>query len=203
MAVSRRGRGFFEKSVRPVVAFLSAAGLTPNMLTVMGLVFTTMSLVFYSWARFDRLNLIYAALMVALGGLLDGLDGPLARLTGKQSSVGAFIDSFTDRVSDILISAGFLLTGFVDAYVAFAMLSTSMLVSYARARGEALNVSLKEVGWGERAVRVLAVLVGTVAAYFVDYGLTAAALFVAAVTSVTVVQRVRATLTVLHGRERG
>jgi archaetidylinositol phosphate synthase len=203
MAVSRRGRGFFEKGVKPLVSLLSAVGITPNMLTVMGLVLTALSLVFYSWSRVDRLNLVYAALLIALGGLLDGLDGPLARLTGRQSNVGAFLDSFTDRVSDILLTVGFLLTGLVDVYLAVAMLSTSMLVSYARARGEALNVSLKEVGLGERAVRILAAIVGTLAASLLDFGLTAAAMFIVVVASITVVQRVWTTLTVLHGRERG
>jgi phosphatidylglycerophosphate synthase len=203
MAVSRRGRGFFEKGVKPLVSLLSAVGITPNMLTVMGLVLTALSLVFYSWSRVDRLNLVYAALLIALGGLLDGLDGPLARLTGRQSNVGAFLDSFTDRVSDILLTVGFLLTGLVDVYLAVAMLSTSMLVSYARARGEALNVSLKEVGLGERAVRILAAIVGTLAASLLDVGLTAAAMFIVVVASITVVQRVWTTLTVLHGRERG
>jgi archaetidylinositol phosphate synthase len=173
------------------------------MLTVMGLVLTALSLFFYSWSRIDRLNLVYAALLIALGGLLDGLDGPLARLTGRQSSVGAFLDSFTDRVSDILLTVGFLLTGLVDVYLAVAMLSTSMLVSYARARGEALNVSLKEVGLGERAVRILAAIVGTLAASLLDVGLTAAAMFIVVVASITVVQRVWTTLTVLHERERG
>jgi archaetidylinositol phosphate synthase len=203
MAVSRRGRAFFEKGVKPLVSLLSAVGITPNMLTVMGLVLTALSLVFYSWSRVDRLNLVYAALLIALGGLLDGLDGPLARLTGRQSNVGAFLDSFTDRVSDILLTVGFLLTGLVDVYLAVAMLSTSMLVSYARARGEALNVSLKEVGLGERAVRILAAIVGTLAASLLDVGLTAAAMFIVVVASITVVQRVWTTLTVLHGRERG
>jgi archaetidylinositol phosphate synthase len=203
MAVSRRGRGFFEKGVKPLVSLLSAVGITPNMLTVMGLVLTALSLVFYSWSRVDRLNLVYAALLIALGGLLDGLDGPLARLTGRQSNVGAFLDSFTDRVSDILLTVGFLLTGLVDVYLAVAMLSTSMLVSYARARGEALNVSLKEVGLGERAVRILAAIVGTLVASLLDVGLTAAAMFIVVVASITVVQRVWTTLTVLHGRERG
>jgi archaetidylinositol phosphate synthase len=203
MAVSRRGRGFFEKGVKPLVSLLSAVGITPNMLTVMGLVLTALSLVFYSWSRVDRLNLVYAALLIALGGLLDGLDGPLARLTGRQSNVGAFLDSFTDRVSDILLTVGFLLTGLVDVYLAVAMLSTSMLVSYARARGEALNVSLKEVGLGERAIRILAAIVGTLAASLLDIGLTAAAMFIVVVASITVVQRVWTTLTVLYGRERG
>jgi phosphatidylglycerophosphate synthase len=67
MAVSRRGRGFFEKGVKPLVSLLSAVGITPNMLTVMGLVLTALSLVFYSWSRVDRLNLVYAALLIALG----------------------------------------------------------------------------------------------------------------------------------------
>ncbi len=199
----QEGSGIFEKGVKPLVSLLSAVGITPNMLTVMGLVLTALSLVFYSWSRVDRLNLVYAALLIALGGLLDGLDGPLARLTGRQSNVGAFLDSFTDRVSDILLTVGFLLTGLVDVYLAVAMLSTSMLVSYARARGEALNVSLKEVGLGERAVRILAAIVGTLAASLLDVGLTAAAMFIVVVASITVVQRVWTTLTVLHGRERG
>ncbi len=137
--------------------------------------------------------------MLAVSSFLDGLDGSLARLLGSQSRFGAFLDSFTDRVSDALIVFGFLLSGVVDAVLALGMLASSMLVSYARARAEALGVSLKEVGVGERAVRLLAAIVATFTAYINPLTIFAAAVFITAVSLITVVQRFFAAAAALRG----
>lgn len=200
VVVSRRGRSFFEKVVTPVVSVFARAGFTPNMLTFLGLVATAASLFFYMLAKANSIYFLFAALLLAVGSLLDGLDGPLARHTGRQSNAGAFLDSFIDRVSDTLIVVGFMLTGFVDGFLAVAMLASSMLVSYARARGESLNVSLREVGFGERAVRLLAAIAGTLLAIMHPLALQASAIFIIVVSTVTAVQRVWATMSILSGR---
>lgn len=135
---------------------------------------------------------------MAAGSFLDGLDGSLARLLGSQSNFGAFLDSFTDRISDSLIVLGFLLSGAVDAVLALGMLASSMLVSYARARAEGLGVSLKEVGVGERAVRLLAAIAATFTAYINPLTLFAAAIFITVVSMITVVQRFIATAAALR-----
>ncbi len=197
MVVSSRWRGFFERAATPVAKALAYAGFSPNMLTVGGLVFTASALPFFMLTKLDKIYFLAASFFLMLGGLLDGLDGLLARHIGKQSSTGAFVDSFADRVSDSLIVVGFMLTGLVDGFLGVGMLTTSMLVSYARARAEALNVSLKDVGFGERAVRLLILIVGTLAAYFVPSSLFYAAVIVTALAVVTVIQRVWTTLSIL------
>ncbi|MEM0481488.1 MAG: CDP-alcohol phosphatidyltransferase family protein [Nitrososphaerota archaeon] len=82
------------------------------MLTVLGLGATAAALLFYMHAKADDLYFVVAALLLAVGSLLDGLDGFLARHTGRQSNPCAFLDSFTDRVSDILVVVRFMLTSF-------------------------------------------------------------------------------------------
>ncbi|MCS7136767.1 MAG: CDP-alcohol phosphatidyltransferase family protein [Candidatus Caldarchaeum sp.] len=197
MAVSKRGRKFFEKVVTPVVGSLVRANVSPNVLTVSGLLVTGVSLPFFSWGRADGVFFLLAGLLLALGSLLDGLDGLAARMMGKQTRFGAFLDSFTDRISDSFIVVGFVLSGVVDAVLAVAMLTAMMLVSYARARAESLAVDLKEVGLGERAVRLVAAVLGTFLAYVDASAILAAAFFITVVSAVTVVQRFAAVASAL------
>ncbi|MEM4334833.1 MAG: CDP-alcohol phosphatidyltransferase family protein [Candidatus Caldarchaeum sp.] len=199
MAVSRRGRTFFENAALPVVKLFAKAGISPNFLTAAGVGLTFLSLFFYGLARVERVYFLAAGFVLSLGALLDGLDGSLARLTGSQSRMGAFVDSVSDRVSDSLIVVGFMITGYVDGLLAVVMLASSMLVSYVRARGESLSVSLKEVGIGERAVRVVAAILGTFLAYLNPLMLYVSAVFISVVSFITVVQRVWATAVALRG----
>ncbi|MEM1943528.1 MAG: CDP-alcohol phosphatidyltransferase family protein [Candidatus Caldarchaeum sp.] len=198
MAVSRRGRALFENAALPVVKLFAKAGISPNVLTAAGVGLTSLSLAFYGLARVERVYFLAAGFVLSLGALLDGLDGSLARLTGSQSRMGAFVDSVSDRVSDSLIVVGFMVTGYVDGLLAVVMLASSMLVSYVRARGESLSVSLKEVGIGERAVRVVAAILGTFLAYLNPLMLYVSAVFISVVSFITVVQRVWATAVALR-----
>ncbi|MEM1948382.1 MAG: CDP-alcohol phosphatidyltransferase family protein [Candidatus Caldarchaeum sp.] len=200
MALGRRGRGFFEKAAAPVVNGLAKTGISPNSLTVLGLLLTGTSLPCYWLARETPVSFVLAALALALGGLLDGLDGLVARTLGKQTAFGAFLDSFTDRISDSLVAAGFMLSGAVDPYLALTMLTAMMLVSYARARAESLNVELKNVGIGERAVRIIAAILGTLLAFISSSILFYTGLFITAVSTVTVAQRFIAVSSALSGK---
>ncbi|MCX8201892.1 MAG: CDP-alcohol phosphatidyltransferase family protein [Candidatus Caldarchaeum sp.] len=200
MAVSRRGRSVFEKVAAPVVKALAGAGFTPNVLTVLGLFLTAVSVPFFGWGRSDGVFFLPAGLALALGSFFDGLDGLVARITGRQTRFGAFFDSFTDRVSDSFIVLGFALSGAVDEVLAVAMLASMMLVSYARARAESLGVDLKEVGLGERAVRLVAAVLGTFFAYVNVWAIFAAAVFITLVSAVTVVQRFAAVAAALSER---
>lgn len=200
VVVSSRGRSFFEKVVTPLVKGFARLGVSPNMLTFVGLLFTVAAVPFYGLAKAEPVYFLAAALFLALGSFFDGLDGPLARYTGKQSSFGAFLDSFIDRISDSLIVLGFLWTGLVDGFLAVVMLASMMLVSYARARAESLNVSLKDIGLGERAVRLVIAFFGTLLAYVTPVAIYAAALIITMVSLVTVVQRVLATASALVGK---
>ncbi|MEM4574457.1 MAG: CDP-alcohol phosphatidyltransferase family protein [Candidatus Caldarchaeum sp.] len=200
MALGRRGRGFFEKAAAPVVNGLAKTGISPNSLTVLGLLLTGTSLPCYWLARETPVYFVLAALALALGGFLDGLDGLVARTLGKQTAFGAFLDSFTDRISDSLVAAGFMLSGAVDPYLALTMLTAMMLVSYARARAESLNVELKNVGIGERAVRIIAAILGTLLAFISPSILFYTGVFITAVSIVTVAQRFIAVSSALSGK---
>lgn len=175
-----RVEGFLSKLA---VAF-SKAHISPNTLTFLSVL---VALAGYASAYYFRRGVLLAALMLA-SGFLDALDGALARLTGKASKQGAFLDSFADRVCETIFAFGLLELGFNPAVV-LAYLALSMMVSYARARGEGLGVSTAGVGLMERAERLIALAVASTAA---DYSLEVSQYIIVAtvvLTAVTVVER--------------
>ena len=98
---------------------------------------------------------VLAGLLLLASGLVDMIDGSVARLTGTVSAKGAFLDSTVDRLSEIAVFLGLLVGQGVSPLWVFLALSFSMMVSYSRARGEALGVRMAGVGVGERAERIL------------------------------------------------
>jgi CDP-diacylglycerol--glycerol-3-phosphate 3-phosphatidyltransferase len=136
---------------KPVSRVLNALHWSPNAVTYLGVVLTSVAAVF---AGYGHVGL--AGNMLVWGNICDVLDGELARAQGSTRKSGAFLDSNLDRVSEIVLFAG-LGVGFPDRagmYWAFAAAAASMLVSYARARGEGLGVSCPSGGL-ERPHRML------------------------------------------------
>src|SRR5205814_4770706 len=148
---------------------LTRTRITPNALTTAGV---SLCLAASVVVLFENRNtwLFYwaGALLFVVCSILDILDGALARAGGKTTPFGAFIDSTTDRVSE-----GFMLTAIAyifarhgrDVFVAVAMAAVagSFLVSYTRARAEALGLR-GDVGIGSRAERVVVITAGLVLA---------------------------------------
>ena len=175
-----RVEGFFNA----LAVYFSKVGLTPNALTALSLAVASLGPI---------LVLVYKSglalsLVIVSSGLVDAVDGALARLQGKVSKRGAFLDSFMDRVCEAVFAFSLLGLGF-NAYLVVVFLALSYLVSYARARCEGLGVELVGVGLMERAERLLFL---AVTALMVDVSSTVASyLFIAltALTGVTVVQR--------------
>lgn len=97
-------------------------------------------------------------LALAGSGFFDIVDGAVARATGKTSQTGAFLDSTLDRVSEVLVFLGVLVGDYTSAPVVLLALSLSLLVSYARAKGDALGVSLAGIGIGERSERLVVLI---------------------------------------------
>jgi len=168
----------------------SAAGLLvrarvwPLALTVLGLLLALVS----GWL-FYKGRFAWAALVLGFSGLCDLFDGAVARLSGRVTPFGAFLDSTVDRLSDAAILGGILLyysARQADTYVVLAYLALvgSFLVSYTRARAECL-VDHCRVGVFQRPARTLVLVFAGFA------GLLPAALWVlAAATGLTVAQRV-------------
>ncbi len=157
--ISREVKPLFEKSISPVVVFLSERGVHPNLITLGGFLLILCG----SVALYYKL-LIPAFLLLGAGAVLDAVDGAVARRSGLSSEFGAFLDSTVDRFSDSLpfLSLGFMYAGEGEPYgtlLSFLALIGSFGVSYTRARAEALGV----YGIGgvfERAERWVTLLVG-------------------------------------------
>jgi archaetidylinositol phosphate synthase len=188
--VSSRLKKKFEEIVGRGVGPLAAIGLTPNALTVMGLMVSTGSAWAYLNWRTDRIYLVIAAALILLSGLLDAFDGILARRTGKVTRFGGFFDSVADRYSDAVVLGAIVVSGLCDPLWGMAALIGSLMVSYARARSEAAGVEMIAVGFAERAERMILLVAVSLGAYYrlevLGYGIIVLAL----IANLTVLQRV-------------
>lgn len=126
-----------------IALFLDGLGVTPNMLTLAGFGGHVLGAILVGLGRLSAAGFVLLFLAP-----LDSLDGSLARLRGEPSKFGAFLDSVVDRYSEMLLFAGFLvyfLRRFDQdmALWVFAAAAGSLLVSYTRARGEALGFEVR------------------------------------------------------------
>jgi CDP-diacylglycerol--glycerol-3-phosphate 3-phosphatidyltransferase len=177
-----------------IVHGLALTRISPNALTFIGLVINIVAAFFFGHANAanaDRMFL-YAGLVIFGAGLFDMVDGRVARRTGQVTVFGSFFDSVIDRYSDVVLFFGVLVYyGRINRFrymvlTAFVMV-TSLMVSYTRARAEALIGKCK-VGFLERPERIVLVIIGAV---FNHWGAMAPVLWVLAVLStITVAHRI-------------
>ncbi len=168
--------------------------LTPNAISLTGLALNLLAAVLV-WERLFFLG----GIAFIVGSIMDTLDGRYSRMSGKGTPFGAFLDSTLDRVEEGIVltavAADFARHGeqVAVAAVVVAVLA-SLMVSYTRARAEALGVECK-VGIASRPVRVVILSIGLVLARGASLGnfeLLAPAVYVLAVLSLlTVAQRIR------------
>jgi CDP-diacylglycerol--glycerol-3-phosphate 3-phosphatidyltransferase len=174
----------FKGLLDPVGAFLNRLGIAPNTLTLAGLAGNLVGAVFLARGDF----LIGGLVLLAMGPL-DALDGTMARLRGEPTAFGGFIDSVTDRYSELLIFGGLLLYyalagEVVLSMISFAAASGSVLVSYARARAQSLGYEAKG-GLLTRAERFI-VLIPSLILGYPNVGIWLVAIF----SNITAVQRI-------------
>jgi CDP-diacylglycerol---glycerol-3-phosphate 3-phosphatidyltransferase len=174
-----------------IVHGLALTRISPNALTFFGLVINIAAAVLFGYATGDnqRQMFLYAGLVIIGAGIFDMVDGRVARATGQVTPFGAFFDSVIDRYSDLALFFGLLVyyaranRFFYLVLVAFVMTS-SVMVSYTRARAESLIGSCK-VGFMERPERIVLVIIGAL------FNRMAAVLWVIAVLStITVIHRI-------------
>jgi CDP-diacylglycerol--glycerol-3-phosphate 3-phosphatidyltransferase len=169
-----------------IVDGLALTRISPNVLTFLGLLINTVAAILFGLANehnYVRMFL-YAGLVIIGAGIFDMVDGRVARQTDQVTVFGAFFDSVIDRYSDVVLFFGLLF--FYVVLAAFVMV-TSLMVSYTRARAEALIGSCK-VGFMERPERVVLIILG---ALFNRWGVMAPVLWVLAVLStITVIHRI-------------
>jgi CDP-diacylglycerol---glycerol-3-phosphate 3-phosphatidyltransferase len=188
-AYTASARGLASRSM----SGLARTRVTPNMLTGAGVTLCALGavLVYFEY-RNEVLFFWVGAAVFVVGSVLDILDGALARAGGKQTPFGAFIDSTTDRASEAFMLGAIALSFTRDSdelgvALTAAAIAGSFLVSYTRARAEALSLR-GDVGIGSRAERVVAITAGLVLAPW--GGLPWAIGVLAATAWFTVLQRI-------------
>jgi phosphatidylglycerophosphate synthase len=160
------------KVINPLVRLLIRLGLTPNMVTTIGLVLNIgVAIIFISGAeegrRGDLRYVGWAGGLILFAGLFDMLDGQVARLGNMSSPFGALYDSVLDRYSELILFLGicyYLVSHhyFMSSLFAFIGLIGSMMVSYTRARAEGLGIEIKD-GLMQRPERVIIIGVSALA----------------------------------------
>jgi len=169
-ALEKMGRGF------------AATGLSPNFWTSVGLGFALLSAVVYGLGI--EFGLIIGGVLLLVSGFFDMVDGQVARVTGKTSKKGSYLDSMFDKIAEVAIFLGILVGGYAEPYLVFLAITLSLLVSYARAKSDIINVKLQGIGIGERAERLLVIaIIGIIG--FMDY----AVIIVVIIAGITLIQR--------------
>jgi CDP-diacylglycerol---glycerol-3-phosphate 3-phosphatidyltransferase len=183
--------------LQAIVDGLSLTRISPNALTFIGLLINTTAAVLFGFANehnYVRMFL-YAGIVIIGAGIFDMVDGRVARQTHQVTVFGAFFDSVIDRYSDVVLFFGLLVfyargNRLFYVFMAAFVMITSLMVSYTRARAEALIGKCK-VGFMERPERVVLIILG---ALFERWGVMAPVLWVLAVIStITVIHRIRYT----------
>jgi CDP-diacylglycerol--glycerol-3-phosphate 3-phosphatidyltransferase len=136
-------RKIFKGILDPVGAFLNSTGLTPNAVTLLGLVGTTFGAYLLSQGR-----MTIGGIVLLLSVLVDVFDGTMARLRGEPSDFGAFVDSVSDRYAEFITFGGIMYYFFsqddhIAVIMTFLATAGSVLVSYVKARAEGLGFTAK------------------------------------------------------------
>jgi CDP-diacylglycerol--glycerol-3-phosphate 3-phosphatidyltransferase len=188
-------RGGVYRVIGPLTDWLVKRDVHPNLLTTLGFLVTSGSAL-----AFHQHHVRLAGLLILLGGFFDILDGRVARLSHLGSKFGAFYDSTLDRISEIAVYFGILslyndyrleLGDVGMIYLIMLAMAGSLMISYTRARAEALGLDCR-VGLMPRAERV--VLIGGAALFFGEAWnglvLKGVILLLAILTNITAFQRI-------------
>jgi archaetidylinositol phosphate synthase len=169
-ALEKIGKGF------------ASTGLSPNFWTVVGLVIALISAIVYGLGI--EFGLIIGGVLLLVSGFFDIIDGQVARVTGKTSKKGSYLDSMFDKIAEVAIFLGILVGGYAEPYLVLLAISLSLLVSYARAKSDTIGIKLQGIGIGERAERLLVIaVIGIIG--FMDI----AVVIVVLIAGVTLIQR--------------
>ena len=207
--LGQHGRGLTKALFTPLALAMARVGITPDMLTVAGMVLT----VGVAVATLPQGRFLAGPPLLALALVGDSFDGILARATGRSSVFGAFLDSTLDRLADGAVFASLAawaaLTMRTDSAVlrtvtvclALACIVLAAAVPYARARAESIG-AVAAVGIAERTDRLVVALVTTFAVGLgaPQWVLSAALGYVALASFITVVQRIAVVRRQVAGR---
>ena len=144
----------FKGVTEPIAGFFNRIGLMPNTMTLLGLAGNVIGAILLAQG-----NMLLGGILILIMGPIDALDGTMARLRGMTGNFGAFVDSVSDRYSELIIFGGLIYyyaqqNDMVSSIAVYAAAAGSVLVSYIRSRGQSLGWDTK-VGILTRAERYL------------------------------------------------
>lgn len=175
-------RGTLQPVLEKIGKTFASTGLSPNFWTFVGLVFAIASAVVYGLGI--EFGLIIGGILLLISGFFDMVDGQVARVTGKTSKKGSYLDSMFDKIAEVAIFVGLLIGGYAEPYLVMLAITLSLLVSYARSKSDVLNINLQGIGIGERAERLLVIAVIGIIGY-----MEPAVIIVVVIAGITLVQR--------------
>jgi len=143
LTLTEQMRVIFKGVLEPIAGFFNRLGLMPNSMTILGLIGNMGGAVLLAQGK-----MTFGGILIMIMGAMDALDGTMARLRGMDSNFGAFVDSVTDRYSELVIFAGLLYYyvqkgDSLEAMLVFAAAAGSVLVSYIRSRAQSLGWDTK------------------------------------------------------------
>jgi len=184
MTLSDQARVVFKGVLDPIGAFFNRLGIYPNTMTLLGLAGNIVGSVLIALGY-----MTVGGIIVLVMGLVDTLDGTMARLRGMSTEFGAFVDSVTDRYSELFIFGGLLYYylhkgDWLSVLAIYMAASGAVLVSYVRARAASVGMDTK-VGFLSRFERYL-VLAPTIILHIPMVGVWIIAIF----ANITALQRI-------------
>jgi archaetidylinositol phosphate synthase len=169
----------------------ASTGMSPGFWTALSLILAASSGLTYMSGMFLGsnwyLSSMAGSILLLISGFFDIVDGCVARVTKQTSKKGAYLDSVFDKISESIIFIGLAIGGLANPVISLIALSISLLVSYTRAKSEAVGVELKGVGIGERAERLL--LIGILGLIPLEGILQIAVILVCILAGITLFQR--------------
>ena len=194
--VSPETRSGIRARIEPLALAMARAGLTPNMLTLIGFAIASAGGVLAAFELW-----LLAGVVATVGSAFDMFDGAVARLTGTTSKLGAFLDSTFDRWGEAIVYLGIVIGASRagvewDVWLATAAMGAAFMVSYARAKSEGLGFTegtgMAAVGVMPREVRLVVLSLGLIVSGIASDLLTLAiALAIIAIgATITVIQRI-------------
>ncbi|PKK85564.1 MAG: CDP-alcohol phosphatidyltransferase family protein [Thermoplasmata archaeon HGW-Thermoplasmata-1] len=205
-----------DKALGPIAKLLIRTNVSPNTITWISLLFAAAAgvLFFFSGRTPEKYYyLLYIGVgMVSLNSIFDGLDGKIARLTGKMTKKGDFLDHVIDRYADMLIILGLGVSSWCNAVIALAAVVGVLLTSYLGTQAQAVGCGRHYGGLLGRADRMaLLTLVPIIQAALFNYGIVTLwkftiiewmLLYFAVVGNITAIQRFFGTLKWFKGQEK-
>ncbi|SFM88091.1 archaetidylinositol phosphate synthase [Methanolobus profundi] len=154
------------KILEPIARKMADAGISPNAISMLSLLFAAFSGFLYYYSAFDPLLVLVAGLLVALNSFFDAMDGLIARYLDIASARGDFLDHVIDRYSDVFIICGIFFGGYVSWQIGVATIVGVLLTSYLGTQAQALQLGRYYGGIIGRADRLVLIMLSSVV-YFV------------------------------------